>query len=206
MKKVLFLSVLSLALFVSLLQAQETNMEVGFESKLESVLILNMPPDAKVEFGVKEINDNLYQITKTPDDINFSIESTGSWNLSISAEDAFFTGSNDSSQKIPIDFMGFYIENRGTNWDNGLYSNIANLTKDTVMSLTPDKITVLSSGKRGNIGGTDRNSFVLRWKFNYDDEASKVKRFNGLKIKDDFYSGKFFITLSESQGTSVSNK
>ena len=183
----------------SFISAQENNLEVRFDSRLESILILNMDPEAIVEFGIREINDQLYQITKTPEDINFSVESTGSWNLSISAVEPYFTGTNDSSQKIPVDFIGFYIENRGTNWDNGLFSNIANLTRDTVLSMSADRITVLTNGKRGNIGGADKNSFVLRWKFNYEDEAAKIKKFTGMKIKDDYYSGKFFITLSESQ-------
>lgn len=181
------------------LKAQENNLEVKFDSRLESILILNMDPETNLEFGIREINDQLYQITKTPEDINFSIESTGSWNLSITAADPYFTGTNDSSQKIPVDFIGFYIENRGSNWDNGLFSNIANLTRDTVISLSADKITVLTNGKKGNIGGSDKNSFVLRWKFNFEDEATKIKKFTGMKIKDDYYSGRFFITLSESQ-------
>ncbi len=179
--------------------AQEHILEVQVASKLESILNLNMDPNARVEFGIQEVNENLYQVTKEPEDINFSIESTGAWNVSISSADPYFTGTNDSCSKIPVDFIGFYIENRGTNWDNGLFSNIANLTRDTVISLSAEKITVLTNGNRGNIGGTDRNSFVIRWRFNYEDEALKIKKFTGMKIKDDYYSGKFFITLSESQ-------
>ena len=179
--------------------AQEHILEVQVASKLESILNLNMDPNARVEFGIQEVNENLYQVTKEPEDINFSIESTGAWNVSISAADPYFIGTNDTSSKIPVDFIGFYIENRGTNWDNGLFSNIANLTRDTVISLSAEKITVLTNGNRGNIGGTDRNSFVIRWRFNYEDEALKIKKFTGMKIQDDYYSGKFFITLSESQ-------
>ena len=45
-------------------------METRVEAKLESVLILNIDPGANIEFGIKEINDNLFQVTKNPDDVN----------------------------------------------------------------------------------------------------------------------------------------
>jgi len=178
--------------------AQEIDIETRVEAKLESVLILNIDPNANIEFGIKEINDNLYQITKNPDDVNFSIESTGNWNLSISAIDQYFNGINDTSQKIPVDFIGYYIENKGENWDNGLFSNIANKSKDTLLPLTTKETMILINGKRNNIGGSDNNSFVLRWKFIYEDEITKMKEFSNLKIKDDYYIGGFYITLSES--------
>jgi len=178
--------------------AQKIDMETRVEARLESVLILNIDPNAKIEFGIKEINDNLYQITKDPDDVNFSIESTGSWNLSISATKPYFSGINDTSQKIPIDFIGYYIENKGTNWDNGLFSNIANKSKDTLLPLRTEETMILINGRRNNIGGAKNNSFVLRWKFIYEDELTKMKEFSNFKIKDDYYVGGFYITLSES--------
>ena len=179
--------------------AQETYMETRVIARLESVLVLNIDPDANIEFGIKEINDNLYQITKNPDDVNFSVESNGNWNLSISASNPYFRGINDSSQKIPINFLGYYIENKGTNWDNGLFSNIANKTKDTILPLKTDETTILINGTRNNIGGYDNNSFVLRWKFIFEDELTKMKEFSSFSIKDDYYIGEFYITLSESR-------
>ncbi len=178
--------------------AQETNIEVRTEAILESILVLNIDPDAVIEFGIKEVNDNLYQITKKPDDVNFSVESTGNWNLSISATDPYFTGTNDPNQKIPVDFIGYYIENMGNNWDNGLFSNIANKTKDTLLPLKARETMILINGRRNNIGGSDNNSFILRWKFIYEDEITKMKKFSSFKIKDDYYMGGFHITLSES--------
>ncbi|MBU1579760.1 MAG: hypothetical protein KJ754_10055, partial [Bacteroidetes bacterium] len=106
--------------------AQETNLEVQFESRLETVLILNIDPESNIEFRIEEVNEHLYQITEQPDDIYFSVESTGNWNLSIASENPYFVGISDSSQKIPVDFLGFSVESLGTNWDNGLFSNIAN--------------------------------------------------------------------------------
>lgn len=178
--------------------AQGIDMETRVEANLVSVLILNIDSDANIEFGIKEINDNLYQVTKNPDDVNFSIEATGNWNLSISATEPYFTGINDSSQKIPIDFIGYFIENKGTNWDNGLFSNIANKSKDTLLALTTKETTILINGRRDNIGGADNNSFVLRWRFIYEDELTKMKKFSRFKIKDDYYIGGFYLTLSES--------
>ena len=177
--------------------AQSVDMETRVEARLESVLILNIDPTANIEFGIEEINDNLYQITKSPDDVNFSIESTGNWNLSISATEPYFSGVNDSSQKIPVDFIGYYIENTGNNWDNGLFSNIANKSKDTLLPLEAKENVILVNGRRNNIGGSSYNSFVLRWKFIYEDEITKMKKFSTLRIKDDYYIGGFYITLSE---------
>jgi len=177
--------------------AQETELETRIEANLVPVLVLNIDPDAKIEFGIKKVNDNLYQITKKPDDVNFSVESTGNWNLSISAKNPYFTGVNDTTSKIPVDFIGYYIENKGTNWDNGIFSHIANKSKDTILPLKAEKSLVLISGKRNNIGGHSKNKFVLRWKFIYEDNLTKMEKFSQFPINDDHYVDGFYITLSE---------
>jgi len=178
--------------------AQNVPQLVNTEARLETVLQLNMSSDNYVEFGIKRINEDLYQITKQPDDVMFSVESTANWDISITADDAYFRGSGDSTQKIPVDFIGLYVENKGSNWDNGLFSNIANVTRDTIIYLSPEKTRLLASGLRGNIGGSDQNSFILKWKFFYEDESARTARFSDFDIADDYYSVGFVITLSES--------
>jgi len=178
--------------------AQETPMLINTEARLENVLLLKIAPDMRVEFGIKKINENLYQITKQPDDVMFSIESTGNWDLSISSDNSQFTGINDSTHKIPVDFLGLYVENTGTNWDNGLFSNMANITKDTVVYLSPERTKLLESGVRGNVGSSENNSFILRWKFFYEDEVLNLRKFSDYTIEDDIYTVGFYITLSES--------
>jgi hypothetical protein len=191
-------SILILVLLLHSVYSQTFDMETKVEARLESLLILNIDPEAKIEFGIKEINDNLYQITKKPGDVNFTIESTGNWNLSISATEPYFHGVNDTSQKIPVDFIGYSIENKGDNWDNGLFSNIANKSKDTILPLSFEETLILINGRKNNIGNSENNSFVIRWKFIYEDEISKMKKFSAFKIKDDYYIGGFYVTLSES--------
>jgi hypothetical protein len=180
------------------LSAQETPMLLNTDARLENVLVLRMTPEKYVEFGIKKINENLYQITKQPEDVLFSVESTGNWNLSISAADSYFTGKSDSAHKVPVDFVGLYVENTGSNWDNGLFSNTANATKDTIVYLAPEKTSLLESGVRGNIGGAVQNSFILRWKFFYEDDALKIRKFSDFDIQDDDYKVGYYITLSES--------
>lgn len=180
------------------LHAQETPMLINTEARLDNVLLLRMSPEMYVEFGIKKVNENLYQITKQPDDVMFSVESTGNWDLSISAEDVNFTGISDSTHKIPVDFLGLHVENTGTNWDNGLFSNMANVTKDTIVYLSADRTMLLESGVRGNIGGSIENSFILRWKFFYEDDALKIRKFSDFDIVDDVYRVGYRVTLSES--------
>ena len=194
----LILMVLLQMLFISTISAQETPMLINTEARLENVLLLRMTPEKYVEFGIKKINENLYQITRQPQDVMFSVEATGCWNLSISAADSYFTGINDSTHKIPVDFIGLKVENTGSNWDNGLFSNMANATKDTIVFLSPEKTSLLESGIRGNIGSSSQNSFILRWKFFYEDDALKTRKFNAYEINDDDYKVGYFITLSES--------
>ncbi len=182
----------------SRLSAQETPILLNTEARLDNILLLRMTPERYVEFGIKKINENLYQITKQPDDVMFSVESTGSWNLSISSADAYFTGKSDSTHKVPVDFLGLYVESTGSNFDHGLFSNIANVTKDTIICLTPEKTSLLESGARGNIGGSSENSFILRWKFFYEDDALKIRKFSDFDIEDDDYTVGYYVTLSES--------
>ncbi|PLX08305.1 MAG: hypothetical protein C0598_12365 [Marinilabiliales bacterium] len=184
---------------INVAEAQGEIMEANVSATLESVLILNIDPDVNVEFGIVEVSQNLYQITRKPEDIHFSVESTGNWNLSVSASDNYFTCIDDSSCKIPIDFVSYQIENKGTNWDNGLFSNIANRTKDTTLSLSQNKTTVLVNGNKNNIGGAEQNSFVLRWYLNFDDDLLKIDEFYKYKIKEGYYKADFFITLTENK-------
>jgi len=203
-KKYLLNSLLSLIIILMVNPksfSQDMIMETYFSASLESMLILNIDPDVKVELGIMEVGDNLYQITKYPDDVHFSIESTGNWNLSISATDRYFTCTDDSSCKVPVNFVSYYIENKGTNWDNGLFSNIANRTKDTVLSLSQKKTTVLVNGNKNNIGGSEENAFVLRWKLSFEDEPIKMEEFANLKIKEGYYTANFFLTLTEAEST-----
>lgn len=193
----LFLSIL-LAIVLGNIQAQETPMLVTTEARLDNVLVLKMTPEKYVEFGIKKINENLYQITKQPDDVMFSVESTGNWNLSINAAEPYFTGEEDSTHKVPVDFIGLYIENIGSNWDNGLFSNMANATKDTTVALSPERTNLIESGVRGNIGSSEQNAFILRWKFYYEDDVLKIRKFSDFNINDDTYKVGYFITLSES--------
>lgn len=193
-----FLGVLLLNVFFNPATAQETPLLIHTEARLENVLLLKIEPDMKVEFEVKKVNENLYHITRQPDDIMFSVESTGNWDLAIASADVYFTGINDSTRKIPLDFLGLQIENRGTNWDNGLFSNMANATKDTIVYMSPHMTRLLASGLQGNIGGSDENSFILRWKFFYEDEILRYKKYNDFNIEDDTYTVGFYITLSES--------
>jgi hypothetical protein len=193
------------SLFVALtkLAAQETPMIINTEARLDNVLILRITPENYVQFAIRRINENLYQITEQPEDVMFSVESTGNWDLALNSTEAYFTGLNDSTHKIPVDFLGFYIENTGTNWDNGLFSNIANATKDTIVYLSDDKLNLLESGTRGNIGGSTANSFVLRWKFFYEDDILRTRKFSDFEIKDDTYRVGYYVTLSESTGTKL---
>lgn len=186
--------------------AQETPRLIVTEAKLDNVLILRMAPERYVEFGIMKINDNLYQITKHPDDVMFSVESTGNWDLAISAVEPYFTGDNDPEHKIPVDFIGLTVENTGTNWDNGLFSNIANATKDTIVYLSDDRVDLLQSGLRGNIGGSSQNSFIIRWKFFYEDEALRTLKFSDFNIFDDNYKVGYTITLSESTQNSLNDR
>lgn len=200
-RRLMMATILMLAFYTVV--AQETPMLITTEAKLDNVLILKMTPEQYVEFGIKKINENLYQITKQPDDVMFSVESTGNWNLSITAAEPYFTGKSDSTRKIPVSFLGLNVENIGSNWDNGLFSNMANATKDTVVSLSDEKINLLESGVKGNVGNSQQNSFILRWKFFYEDDALKIRKFSDFDISDDLYKVGYYITLSESTANSI---
>ena len=72
--------------------AQDKPREVNATVVLEPMLQLNIAPDVQVEFGLMEVNEDLYHVTKEPEDVMFSVESTTNWNLSISSEHPYFSG------------------------------------------------------------------------------------------------------------------
>jgi len=192
-----FLIATILLLPKSILSQDEKWIEIRFNSVLESILQLNIDPDAHVEFGIKEINDNLFQITEYPEPVMFSIDATNNWNLTISASADYFSGSGDSSLKIPVSFIGYTIESYGTNWDNGDFSNIINLTKDTIYPLETERRLVLKNGRRNNIGGNKQNFFIIRWNFFDENDQMNIKKMSRFNIADDTFKVGLKLTLAE---------
>jgi len=192
-----FIVFLLFALPYSLL-AQDNSRDVNFRSDLVSLIQLNIDQNLRLEFGINEINDKLYQITKYPDDIIFSVESTEDWTLSITATSAYFRGVQDSTLTIPVDFLGYTVESHGNNFDNGKFSNIFNVTKDTVIELSAEKKMILTNGRRHNIGNAKDNYFILRWKFLYQDDPLRMREFYNFRMANDLFRVGVNLTLTRS--------
>lgn len=193
----IFITFLAL-LFSYPLKAQDNTRDINFRSDLVSLIQLNIDPNVYLEFGINEINDKLYQITKYPDDLLFSIESTDNWSLSIAATNSYFRGVKDSTLTIPLDFIGFTIENHGNNFDNGKFSNIYNLAKDTIIELSAEKENVMTNGRRHNIGNAKDNYFILRWKFLYQDDPLRMREFYNFRMANDLFRVGVSLTLTRS--------
>lgn len=184
--------------FASYLRAQqEIPREIEATVVLQPMLQLNVEPDLKVEFGLLEVNEELYHVTKKPEDVIFSVESTTNWNLSVSADQPYFSGTKHPEYKIPVEFVGYTIKNQGTNWDNGSFSNIINATKDTIVELTPDQKQILSNGRRNNMGDKDMNSFIIHWKLLFDNNTLRMKNYAHYFLEDERFKVNVHLTLSE---------
>ncbi len=199
-----YFTFLIVVLFPYISVTQEISREVNLRSDLVSMIQLNIDPDVHLEFGINEINDKLYQITKYPDDVIFSVESTEDWTLSIEALSSYFKGVKDTTLTIPIDFMGFTIENQGNNFDNGKFSNIYNITKDTIIELSAEKRMLMTNGRRHNIGGAKDNYFVLRWHFLYKDDPLRMREFYNFRMANDLFRVGISMTLTRSMDTDTS--
>lgn len=193
-----FYTVMLLLLIPFVSFSQGKSRDINFRSDLVSLIQLNIDPDVRLEFGINEINEKLYQITKYPDDIIFSVESTENWTLSIAATASYFKGVQDSSLTIPIDFIGFTVESHGNNFDNGMFSNIFNATKDTIIELSSEKKMLLTNGRRNNIGNAKDNYFVLRWKFLYQDDPLRMREFYNFRMANDLFRVGVRLTLTRS--------
>lgn len=178
--------------------SQGNSRDINFRSDLVSLIQLNIDPDVRLEFGINEINEKLYQITKYPDDIIFSVESTENWTLSIAATASYFQGVQDSSLTIPLDFIGLTVESHGNNFDNGMFSNTFNATKDTIIELSSEKKMLLTNGRRNNIGNAKDNYFVLRWKFLYQDDPLRMREFYNFRMANDLFRVGVKLTLTRS--------
>ena len=172
---------------------QQVNMSVG----MEPMLRLNIQPDVELEFGIIEINEELYHVTKEPEDVLFSVESTTSWNLAISSERPYFIGEKDPKLKIPVDCVGITVESRGTNWDNGVFSNIINFSKDTILELSNQRTRVLTNGRRNNLGGADKNTFIVHWKLLWENNSLRMKTLAQNFMVDERYKVNVQLTLTE---------
>jgi len=177
--------------------AQDIPREVNATVVLQPMLQLNVNPDVKVEFGLMEVNEDLYHVTKQPEDVMFSVESTTNWNLSVSAEQAYFTGTKHPEYKIPVEFVGYSIENLGTNWDNGSFSNILNISKDTIIELAPEQTQILRNGRRNNKGDRDMNSFIIHWSLLFENNALRMKNYSHYFLSDERFKVNVHLTLSE---------
>lgn len=194
----LILLISCLQFIVQFIYAQDIPEQIHMSVTMEPMLNLTIKPDLELEFGIIEINEDLYHVTKKPEDVLFNIESTTSWTISLSTETSYFQGEKDSTKKIPVEFVGYTVENLGTNWDNGPYSNIINYSKDTILELSSKRRKVLTNGRRNNIGGADRNSFIIHWKLLWERDAIRLKNFVHDFMTDERYKTNIRLTLSES--------
>jgi len=185
-------------LFPYFLAAQIKDGNINLRSDLVSLIQLNIDPDVRLEFGINEVNEKLYQITKYPADVIFSVESTENWTLSIAATTSYFRGVQDSTLTIPVDFIGFTVESHGNNFDNGMFSNIYNATKDTIIELSTEKKMMLTNGRRHNIGNAKDNYFILRWKFLYQDDPLRMREFYNFRMANDLFRVGVSLTLTRS--------
>ncbi|NOX86106.1 MAG: hypothetical protein GXO86_09105 [Chlorobi bacterium] len=180
------------------LHAQENiSSQVFATVVLQPMMYLNVEPNLEIEFGILEINQDLYHVTKQPEDVIFSIESTTNWNLSVSTEQAFFVGEKNPDHKIPVEFVGYTIEDLGTNWDNGSFSNILNISKDTILELSPERTQVLTNGRRNNMGDADMNSFIIHWKLLFESNALRMRNYSQYFMEDERFKVNVQLTLSE---------
>lgn len=192
------LLIICLIFLVKFLAAQDIPQEIFMTVTLEPMLNLNIEPNVELEFGIMEINEDLYHVTKKPKDVVLSVESTTSWSLSVSTETPYFISDKNPDNKIPVEFVGYTVENMGTNWDNGPFSNIINYSKDTILELSDERTRVLTNGRRNNLGGSDKNSFVVHWKLLWDRDAIRLKNYIQNFMTDERYKVNVHFTLSES--------
>jgi len=194
----LILGITLLAFMIRGLHAQENiSSQVFATVVLQPMMYLNVEPNLEIEFGILEINQDLYHVTKQPEDVIFSIESTTNWNLSVSTEQAFFVGEKNPDHKIPVEFVGYTIEDLGTNWDNGSFSNILNISKDTILELSPERTQVLTNGRRNNMGDADMNSFIIHWKLLFESNALRMRNYSQYFMEDERFKVNVQLTLSE---------
>jgi len=186
-----------LIVIVQIVYTQDIPNQVYMTVTLEPMLQLNIKPDVELEFGIIEINEDLYHLTKKPEDVMFSVESTTNWNLAISSENPYFTGDKDPQHKIPVEFVGYTVENQGINWDNGSFSNIINYSKDTLLELTHQRTNVLTNGRRSNLGGVDKNSFIIHWELLWENNAIRMKNYAHYFMSDERFKVNVQLTLSE---------
>jgi len=195
-----YIFTLFFTLFVVMMKGiygQDISREVFAKVVLQPMLYLNVEPNLEIEFGILEINQDLYHVTKQPEDVLFSVESTTNWNLSISTEQPFFVGEKHPEHKIPVEFVGYTVEDLGTNWDNGSFSNILNYSKDTIIELSPERTQILTNGRRNNMGDANRNSFVIHWKLLFENNALRMRNYSQFFMQDDRYKVNVQLTLSE---------
>ena len=183
---------------VQLMNAQDIPHQIFMSVTMEPMLNLNIQPDLELEFGIMEINEDLYHVTKKPEDVFFSVESTTSWSISISTETPYFSGEKNPENKIPVEFVGYTVESIGTNWDNGAFSNIINYSKDTILELSDERTRVLTNGRRNNLGGVDKNSFIVHWELLWERDAIRLKNYANNFMTDERFKANVRLTLSES--------
>ena len=166
MKKIVLLFAVFFALTQMRVFAQATDQEVvNFNVHLLSTFNLNVDGiDQEVTFATPADYNN--GVTEAggivPGYTDISMETTGNWNLVISAPDcspiAPATGS------IPIDNLGVWVEATGTNnFGNGAVTTLYDAAANAMgMTVADQELIGLGSGNAGDISD---NAFVLHWLF-----------------------------------------
>ncbi|MCQ2376240.1 MAG: hypothetical protein MJ069_10145 [Salinivirgaceae bacterium] len=186
----LFLSVLALG-FAAAVSAQSIvdNAIIPVSVNVNTIMRMNVTSGGNIEFAFNTINDYTNGIVNSSRyDTKFTVASSVKFDVTMVTEDANLVGSDNSSNTINLDLVGFKITNSGTATPSTFQENWTNLGAATGTGIS----IVQAEG-----GDASANVYTINWACGVPSQgAGTGNTMLAANAKPDRYSTNIFLTLT----------
>ena len=135
---------------------------------LNQILRLNVTDGGNIEFVFNRIDQYQNGIPNSAIyDTRLTVASSTAWELNMGAEDATFIGTDDPSNTLDLDYVGFQLTDAGNHTFGTEFIDAAGANAAAV-GLATYPVSVITSGAapNGNAGDITDNIIIINWECN----------------------------------------
>ncbi len=184
-------------LFIGLLLGMATiaqpvvdNAIIPVAVNLNSILRLNVTSGGNIEWTVNTIDQYQNGIATGPRyQTDFTVASSVDFNIELYAEDADLLGTDDVSNTMPLDNIGYTVVapggGDGTNWN----------LPATTAAISNSAVAVVTSIANNGAGDITQNAFQIQWEMGTSGTGMNAQSLLQQSIAPDRYSTNVFLVL-----------
>lgn len=164
MKKITFIFAFMVASTIMFAQPVSDNAIIPMSVSLNSILRLNVVSGGNIEFVVNTISQYTAGVSNSAKyTTTFTVASSVDFRVGLRAEDATFIGTDLVGNTMPLDNIGYLINEDGTgadpaNWDLEPFDGA-----EAVEPLDDTEVFIVTSTGGAGAGDIAKNKFLIKW-------------------------------------------